>query len=237
MSDKHTLSVEPRTILGRKVKQLRAQGLIPANIFGSKVKSTGIQVDAKEFLKLYDQVGDTGLIDLQITGEKQTRPVLVHLIQTHPVLGEPLHVDLRQVDLKEKITAQVPIELVGESPAIDQKGGILVQLLNEVEVEALPTDFPEKIEIDISTLSELGDSLHVSDLKLDTKKLTILNDAESTVAHIESPKEEKVETEIKPEEVEVTEAKPAKEGETAKSDDASSSKETDKKEELIEKSE
>jgi large subunit ribosomal protein L25 len=206
--DKHTLTVEPRKITGRKVKILRREGLAPANIFGSKIKSAGIQVDAKQFLKLYDQVGDTGLIDLQVKGEKQARPTLVHLLQTHPVTGQLLHVDFRQVDLTQKITAHVPVELVGESPAVEQKGGILVHSLDEVEVEALPADFPDKFEIDISSLLEIGDSLHVSDLKVDAAKVVIQTPPDTVVASVEAPKEEEEEQpEVKPEDVEATEEK------------------------------
>lgn len=206
MSEKHTLTAEPRQVTGRKVKQIRQQGLAPANIFGSQIRSLAIQLPQSDFLDTYQEVGDTGLIYLKIQGEKDPRPALVHLIQTDPVKGNLIHIDFRQVDLKAKITAHVPVELTGESPAAEQHGGILVHDLDEVEVEALPTDFPESIEIDISTLKEIGESLHVSDLKIDTKKLTILTDSESIVAHVEAPKEEEEESPApSPDDVEVTE--------------------------------
>ncbi len=226
MPNLHPLTSEPRKITGRQVKKLRAQGLLPANIFGSKVKSQAIQVDQKDFLKTYQQVGDTGLIELTVKGEKTPRPALVHLIQTHPVTDMPLHVDFRQVDLKEKITADVPIELVGESPAVEQKGGILVQVMDEIEVEALPTDLPEKYELDISKLVEIEDSLLVSDLKVDTKKVTLQAEPEATVAKVEAPQEEEEEAPApSPEEVEATEEKGEEEPKEAESEEKGEAKE------------
>lgn len=217
MSSTHTLTAEPRKLTGRKVKALRKQGLTPANIFGSHVKSTSIQVDAKNFLKLYQSVGDTGIIELTIEGEKKPRHTMVHHLQAHPVSGDLIHVDLREVDLAKKITAHVPVELTGDSPAVKQ-GGILTQPLDEVEIEALPTDFPEKIEIDISGLAEVGHTLHVSDLEIDTSKLSILTDMEAVIATVEAPKaEEEEKPEAKPEDVEATAEKgeaEKKEGET-----------------------
>jgi len=130
----HTLSAEKRTVSGHKVKRLRKQDILPANIFGSKVDSLSIQLPLKEFTNTYKETGDTGLIDLSVEGESKTRPVLVHKLQAHPVSGQLLHVDFRQVDLKAKITAEVPVELIGESPAVHQ-GGVLTHPLTAIEVE------------------------------------------------------------------------------------------------------
>jgi len=99
MTQKHTLAAESRSIVGRKVKQMRKQDILPANIFGSKVTSISIQLSSPEFLKLYKEVGDTGLIELTIKGEKANRPVLVHKLHAHPVNGLLIHADFRQVDL------------------------------------------------------------------------------------------------------------------------------------------
>ena len=111
-----TLKAENRVVTGRHVRKLRREGIVPANIFGKKIKSANIQLDTKEFLKVYDQAGETTLINISIPGAAE-KPVLVSNIQVHPVTGVIVHVDFHQVDLKEKVTATVPVELTGEAPA------------------------------------------------------------------------------------------------------------------------
>ena len=91
----------------------------------------------------------TGVVELQLKGETKVRPVLIHNVQLHPVTDQPLHADFYQVSLKEKVTTEIPVELVGESPAVKEQAGVLTQPLSEVEVEALPTELPDKFEEDI----------------------------------------------------------------------------------------
>ncbi len=183
------LKAKERKIFGRKVKQLRKAGFIPANVFGPKTKSKALTLDKSEFLKVFHQVGETGLIDLVIEGEKSSRPVLISNLHIHPVTNDILHVDLHQVDLKSKTTANIPIEIVGESPAT-KAGGVVVTLLKEVEVEALPTDLPEKIEVDISNLTEIGASILIKDLPIDTTKVELKADPEEQVVAIQEQQQE-----------------------------------------------
>ena len=150
--DKKILKAEDRKLSGRKVKTIRNQGFLPGNIYGKGVKSQAVQVDKKEFGQIYKEVGETGLVTLQV-GEVE-HPVLVNNVQKHPVTDEPIHIDFRQVDLKTKVTAEVPVVVIGESPAEKQGIGTVVQYLNEVEVEALPADLLEKFEVDIAALHE-----------------------------------------------------------------------------------
>lgn len=195
MSDKKNkikLSVEKRKLAGRKVKLLRKDSVLPANIYGRKVKSLAVQVDLKSFLPVLKEAGETGLIELKVKGEDKTRPILIHNIQYHSVSDQPLHVDFYQVDLKEKVTTKIPVELVGESPAVKSKVGILIQPLSEIEVEALPTDLPEKIEVDISKLENIDDAVLVSDVKLE-EIIKILTDTTQILVKIDPPaKEEEV---------------------------------------------
>lgn len=163
--EKPRLVAEKRKITGRKVKALRQKGILPANIFGKKIKSSSIQVDLKSFLSIFKKAGETGLVEISISGEKEKRPALIHNLQKDPISDQPLHVDFYQVDLKEKIISKVPIVLAGDSPAVVQKIGILIQPLYEVEVEALPADLPDKFEIDISNLKQVADSIFVESLK------------------------------------------------------------------------
>jgi large subunit ribosomal protein L25 len=184
------LVAKPRKTLGRKVKRLRKEGLLPANLYGKKIKSQALELPVAEFLKVYEQEGETGLIDLKI--DSQVHPVLIHNLQVHPVTDEPLHVDFRQVSLTEKITAGVPIEIRGEAPAVEQKKGILIQPLNEVEVEALPQDLPDQIEVDISQLTEVDQAITVADLVYDKEKVKVLTDAGEVVVKINPLEEEEV---------------------------------------------
>jgi len=188
---RQTLNAKTRTLFGRKVKKLRREHLLPANIFGKKTDSTAIQLEITSFQKVFNQSGETSLIDLVVDGQKP-RPVLITNIQTDPVLDTTIHVDFHQVDLTEKVTANIPVEVIGESPAVKDKGAVLVTVLNEIEVEALPGDLPEKFEIDISTLKEFGDNITVAAIKAGTK-IEIKLAPEETVVLVQEPREEVVE--------------------------------------------
>lgn len=187
--DKHTLKVEKREILGRKVKHLRNKGILPANVFGNRKYSLAISVNLADFEKVYKEAGETGLINLLIEGTKV--PALVSDVSFEPVSGKILHVDFRQVDLKEKITANVPVELVGESPAEKQGLGVAVSYLTELEVEALPSDLPEKFVIDISKLTEIDQSISVKDVQVDSK-VRITLDPETIIVKIEEQSKQEV---------------------------------------------
>jgi large subunit ribosomal protein L25 len=184
------LTAKSRKIFGRKVKKLRREGILPANLYGKKVKSQALELPVVDFLKVFKQVGETSLVDLKINS--QTRPVLIHNLQVHPVTDEPLHADFHQVSLKEKTTADVPVEIRGDAPAVEQKKGILIQPLDEIEVEALPTDFPEKFVVDISKLEEVDQAITVADLDYDKKKVKILADPGEMVVKINPLEKEEV---------------------------------------------
>lgn len=180
-----TLKSTKREMFGRKVKRLRKEGLIPANIFGNKIKSHAISVDSKEFAEVFKKAGETQIINLE------DKSVLVSNLQTDPISGDVIHIDFRQVDLKEKIEAKVPIEIEGESPAEKQNIGTVVQQIHEIEVEALPADLPEKIVIDASILIEVDQAIYVKDLKV-SPKVEIKTDMESIVIKVEPPTKEEV---------------------------------------------
>jgi large subunit ribosomal protein L25 len=194
--DKKVLNAEKRTLVGRKVKTLRREGALPANVFGRNVKSVSVQVNAKEFERTFAVTGETGLVELTLGKEK--KPVLIHNVQTDPVTDTILHVDFLQVDLKQKVTAQVPLELVGESPAEKQGLGTVVQYLNELEVQALPTDLPDKFEIDLTKLSEVDQMVQVKDVKIDKAKVEIQEGGDEIIVKVEPPKEEEKEEVVAP---------------------------------------
>ncbi len=118
--EKTILKAEIRQVFGKKVKKLRKEGFIPANIFGKDFKSKAINIDAKEFAKVYKKVKETGVLYLEI--EKENLPVLIASVQKHPVTHQLLHVDFKKVDLTQKTQAEVPVEIVGQAPAVLEKG-------------------------------------------------------------------------------------------------------------------
>jgi large subunit ribosomal protein L25 len=190
--EKIGLRVERRKVLGKRIKKLRKEGILPANIYGKNIKSLAVQVSLKDFLPVYKKVGETGIVEVKVSGEDKARPALIHNVQFNPTTDQPLHVDFHQVSLTEKITANIPIELTGKSPAVEQKIGVLIQPLNEVEVEALPTELPDQFTVDISSLKEVDQSITVGDLKLPTG-VKILTSPKEILVKINPPtKEEEV---------------------------------------------
>ncbi len=158
----HKLQGEIRTITGKKVRTVRADGYTPATVYGKGVEAQTISILTGELKKVYREAGETGLIELEISGKKH--PVLIHTVQIHPITGVMLHVEFHEVNLKEKVHAEVPIELIGEPTAIKEKVGVLMPLMDHVEVEALPAELPEKIEIDITALAAVNDQIMVGEL-------------------------------------------------------------------------
>lgn len=205
--ERSSVKVEARKIFGKKVKQLRKDGLVPANIFGKDMKSVAITVDMKDFQKVFKEAGETALIDVKLGSE--IYPSLIHNLQRDPKRDFVIHVDFHKVNLKEKITTYVPVILEGESPVAKSGEGLLLQTLNELEVECLPTDIPAHIAVDAEKLTEVGQSVHVKDLKVDKDKVEITNDPEEVVVTVQTAemKEEEPEPEVSPEDVEATEEK------------------------------
>lgn len=175
------LNAQKRSISGRKVKQLRKQGFLPANIYGKKIASRAVQVAIKEFTPVFAKAGGSGLVELTL-GEKKL-PVLIHNVQHHPVTDAPLHADFFQVDLKEKITAKIPVVFVGEAKAVKDKVGVILTILSELEVEALPVDLPEKIEVDITHLAAIDETIKVMNLKVN-EKVQIITDSNLDIAKV-----------------------------------------------------
>src|SRR6266542_215272 len=198
------LKVAPREVIGKKVKVLRLGGLTPANIYGHNVESQAIQVATEELKQVLKSAGRNEIVYLRLDGD-DPRPTFVRDVQQHPVTDVILHVDFLQNSLREKVRADVPIHLTGVSPAVDTYGGILMHGLGHVTVEALPTEVPSFLEIDVSPLSEINQALHVSDLDL-PDGVALFTDVEQVVAKVAPPAVEPVE-EV-PEEVEEGEAAP-----------------------------
>lgn len=189
---RHTLKAEKRDVIGKHVKKIRKSGLLPIGLYGKDIKSLSLQVPVKEFNKTYSLAGKTGLVDLKV-GE-EVYPSLIKNVQLHPVSDIPLHAEFHKVNLKEKIRANVPTELVGESPAVTNQTGLLLQTLNEVEVEALPTNLPETIKVDVTELEQIDDQITVGELPK-VANVEILTPPEEVIVKIVSAVSQEVQKE------------------------------------------
>jgi large subunit ribosomal protein L25 len=185
------LKAEKRKVLGKKVRSLRRGGVLPAILFGGEEGATPIELDLNTFRQVYEEAGESTLLDLDLGGKKEK--ILITDVQRDP-LGKLLHADLRRVAAGEKITATVPIEVVGESIPVRAGEGVLLTILNEVEVECLPQDLPQKITVDISKLTEVGTGIALKDLPIDMSKVAIVgHEPDELVVKIDFPQEEEVE--------------------------------------------
>src|SRR3989344_4325634 len=158
------LKSNKRTLLGKKVKSLRREGIIPAVVYGGKEGTTPIELDLKEFSKLFKIAGETTLIKL-LVGDS-AKNVLIHDVSRDPVTETINHVDFYEVKMDEKITAKVPLVFIGDAPAVADLDGVLVKAMQELEVRALPAHLPREIEVDISSLKTFDNNIVVKDIKL-----------------------------------------------------------------------
>jgi large subunit ribosomal protein L25 len=184
LKDKITLKVDARTIIGKKTSELRLQGILPAVVYGAELKPLNIQLNRKDFLHVYEEAGDSGLIEL-LLGDKKIN-VLVHEVShTGADSQDPIHVDFYQVNLNKTVTAEVPLSFVGESQAI-KDGGVLVKSIESVEVEALPQDLPHEIIVDLSALKTFDTTLYVKDLIVPAN-VTIVINGDNPVVTVSAP--------------------------------------------------
>ncbi len=158
------LKASNRTVFGKSTGSLRRQGITPIHLFGKGIESLSLQCDSNELKKLIFHQGATRLIDIEIEKEKKPRSVFIREIQRDVINGQLLHVDFYQVNKAEKMSAEIPIVFTGDSPAIRSKINMIEHLLTHIEIEAYPEKMPPHIEVDISSLKEAGDAIHVKDI-------------------------------------------------------------------------
>ncbi len=199
--DKIELKVASREILGKRVKHLRRQGITPVHVFGHGIESLALQCDTKELERVLSRAGQTRLIDLKLAKEKKPRTVVVREFDRDWRRGELVHVDFYQVKMEEKIRLEIPVVLIGEAPALKAKTNMLDHALGTLTVECLPAKIPGSIEVDISSLTELDQTIRVKDITLD-KDITVLNNPDLVVAKISLRPVEKVEEKVVEEVVE-----------------------------------
>lgn len=221
MAAKVELKANKREELGKKAKNVRKQGLIPAVVYGRKFKAMSISVDNKEFIRkvLKSEAGHNLIFTLKISedGTKKDVPVITHSVQQDSMTDDIIHLDFMHIVMDEAIKTEVPIELLGVPIGVKEDGGVLVHGLRDIEVKCLPGDIPDKYELDVTAL-KINDSLHVSDIKV-SDKIEILTSEGEMLASVSPPtkEEEEVPPPATPEEAAAAAA--AAEGEEAVADE------------------
>ncbi len=161
-----TLPATNRSILGKKTRFLRRQGITPVHLFGHGLESQALQCDTANLQRIIAQAGMSRLISLEIEDDKRPRAVFIREIQRDTLTGQPLHVDFYQVKKTEKIRVDVPIVLIGEAPAMREKGRSLLRGVTSLSIECLPDKLPPQIEVDLSHLEEAEQAIFVRDITL-----------------------------------------------------------------------
>lgn len=181
-----SLPVEVRTERGKKLAQLRSAGKLPAIMYGPKEEATPLTIDRIAFEKLFKSTGESSVIVL--TGLKESKEVLVHDVSFDPARGGMIHVDFYAIEAGKEITVDVPLEFVGEAPAL-KLGGTLTKVLHEIEVTCMPSNIPQHIDVDVSSLDDFEKQIHVKDLVI-PKNVKVENDGEEVVALVQAVAEE-----------------------------------------------
>jgi len=180
-----TLTGALRTVAGRQVGQVRRAGFVPGTIYGPKTKPVNVQFHYRTLQVALMKAGGTHLINLTVEND-QMYTVIAREVQRDIIRGDILHVDFFALDLNAKLRTDVPLHFVGESPAVTAKLAILIVGTNNLTVELLPSQLISVIEIDVSQMVNVGDAIHVSDIKL-ANGIEIINDPEEMLVKLMQP--------------------------------------------------
>jgi large subunit ribosomal protein L25 len=182
VAETYTLEAQPRSVTGKKVGALRRQGLVPVIVYGSKIEPISLQIPYRALQITLAKAGGTHLISLDVAGGS-SQIVLARAVQRDVLKGDILHVDFLAVDAQTRISTVVPVHFSGEAPAEKAGLGVLLNGLQSVEIEALPADLIDRVEVDLSSLKAVNDSIHVRDLKVGDK-VTVLNDPDELIVRV-----------------------------------------------------
>ncbi len=185
--DTPTITLSPRTVIGKKVKQLRREGVVPVHVYGWDIDAMSLQVEVQTINKVLPAVGSNIPLTVEIDGRKGESVCFVREVQRHPVTDAVLHVDFLRVNVSQTIRAEVPIILIGNAPAVRDEGGTLLQPLQNVLVEALPMNVPASIEADVSDLDDFEKGVYLRDLTLDAN-VTVITDLDEMIARVAPPR-------------------------------------------------
>ena len=196
-----SLNLEPRAVTGKKVKELRRQGMIPVHLYGRKLPPLALQVEAQVLLRVLPRVGTNIPLSVKTAGDGGENICFVREVQRHPVTEDVLHVDFLRVDVAQTIRADVPVVLAGTAPAVRQLGGTVLQPLQNILVEALPLDVPVSFEVDLSDLDDFEKAIYVRDISVEAN-VTVVTDPDEMIARVGPPRIEVEEVEEEEGEVE-----------------------------------
>ena len=199
-----TLQVTKRDSFGKKTRFLRRQGITPVHLFGHNLESLSLQCNTTELKHIIAQTGTTRLLSLNIDADKQPRSVFIREIQKDTISGQLLHIDFYQVRKDEKIKADIPIVLVGEAPALKEKGRTLTHGVTSLSIECLPDKLPPQIEVDLSPLEEKEQAIYVRDITL-SPDITLFTDPDQMLVKVSEVRVEEVVEEVIEEAVEEAE--------------------------------
>lgn len=183
------LKLSPRSVVGKKVKRLRRAGIVPVHMYGTGTEPLALQADTRTLRRILPQVGTNIPLSVDIDGQSGENICFVREVQRHPVTEELLHVDFMRVDIAQTISVEVPIEIIGEAPAVELRGGTLLQFLQSVLIEGRPMDIPASIKVDISVLDDFDKAVYVRDISVVSfgTGFTILTDPDEPIARVNPP--------------------------------------------------
>lgn len=198
MAQRTELAISHREVMGKATKRLRKAGIIPANIFGHKETPQAVQLEAIEFERLRRSHAATGIIALRLPDKSGVQTALIRHVQHDPRSGKVIHIDFFRVSMTERLNVKVPLHFVGEAPGVKVEGGVLLHLLDTLEVECRARDIPENIEIDVSSLADIDSILHAGEVKLPAS-ITLVTDPNEGVVKVAASRLEKEIEEAAPE--------------------------------------
>jgi len=188
-----TLTAKIRKIKGKKVKTLRKKGVLPVVLYGPEIKNENLEVNLKDFEKIFNEAGQSSMISLETEGKKEKNLILIHEVKLDPLTSQPTHADFYQPILTEEIEVKIPLIIEGEAPAVKNLGGTLVKNIAEIEVKALPQHLPKEISVNVEKLATFEDKILIRDLQL-PEGVKILRNPEEIIVHVAQL--EKVEEEL-----------------------------------------
>lgn len=194
--DVQSLKLSPRSVTGKKVKQLRRQDIVPVHVYGRDQAPSALQAEGQVLRRILPQVGTNVPLSLEVEGEDSDNICFVREVQRHPVTEDILHVDFLRVDVALAVRAEVPVILTGNPPAVRDLGGTLLQQVQTIMVESLPMNVPLSIEMDVSELDDFEKAVYVREVTV-ASGVTIITDSDELIARVSPPRievEEEVET-------------------------------------------
>ena len=220
-NERPSITLSARQVVGKKVKALRRDGFVPVHYYGRGIESLSLQAAGVTLRKVVTEAGANIPVEVVVEGSAESDICFVREVQWHPVNGSLLHVDFMHVDVTERVTAEVPVVLTGQSEAVRELGGVLIQPFQTLPVDALPLNMPESIIVDITPLEMFGDAVRVGDLEVE-EGIEILRDDDDLLVTVQEPRieEEPVAEEEELEGEELAEGEEAPEGEEAEAQES-----------------